>query len=119
MSGAGRCASREAPQERMPTREAPVDVNEPMGRTEVDPFEESLVSEAAPNPEPGGPASPVVRGSRWIDYNTHELLEMIGELEDERRWARLREGILWAILFHIVLLFAFFWLPNTSSRSVV
>ena len=36
--------------------------------------------------------APVVRGSRWIDYDTHELLEMISELEDERRWARLREG---------------------------
>ena len=34
----------------------------------------------------------VVRGSRWVDYDTHELLEMISELEDERRWARLREG---------------------------
>jgi hypothetical protein len=36
----------------------------------------------------------VVRGSRWVDYDTHELLEMISELEDERRWARLREGLL-------------------------
>jgi hypothetical protein len=35
---------------------------------------------------------PVVRGSRWVDYDTHELLEMISELEDERRWARLREA---------------------------
>src|SRR6516225_10065998 len=41
--------------------------------------------------------SPVVRGSRWIDYDTYELLEMISELEDERRWARLREGVWIAI----------------------
>jgi TonB family protein len=37
---------------------------------------------------------------------------MIGELEDERRWARLREGVLWAVLVHIVLLFALFLIPK-------
>ena len=46
------------------------------------------------NVEPAESPAPVVRSSRWIDYDTHELLEMIGELEDERRWARLREGML-------------------------
>ena len=50
---------------------------------------------------PEEPESPVVRGSRWVDYDTHELLEMISELEDERRWARLREGIWIAILIHL------------------
>ena len=54
----------------------------------------------------------MVRGSRWVDYNTHELLEMIGELEDERRWARLREGVLWALLIHIVLISALTWIPT-------
>ena len=57
-------------------------------------------------------ATPVVSGSRWIDYNTHELLEMISELEDERRWARLREGALWAILAHLAILVALFLLPK-------
>jgi TonB family protein len=66
----------------------------------------------AETPEPEEPRSPVVRSSRWIDYNTHELLEMISELEDERRWARLREGMLWAILVHIAILFALFLLPR-------
>ncbi len=56
--------------------------------------------------------SPVVRGSRWIDYDTHELLEMISELEDERRWARLREGIWIAILIHLVLISAITWIPR-------
>jgi outer membrane biosynthesis protein TonB len=37
---------------------------------------------------------------------------MIGELEDERRWARLREGALWAILVHLALLLALFLLPK-------
>jgi outer membrane biosynthesis protein TonB len=54
----------------------------------------------------------VVRGSRWIDYDTHELLEMISELEDERRWARLREGIWIAILVHLVLLSSITWIPK-------
>ncbi len=59
-----------------------------------------------------GPASPVVRGSRWVDYDTYELLNMISELEDERRWARLREGIWIAILIHLVLLSGITWIPK-------
>jgi outer membrane biosynthesis protein TonB len=56
--------------------------------------------------------APVVRGSRWVDYDTHELLEMISELEDERRWARLREGIWIAVLIHLALLSAVTWIPK-------
>jgi len=69
-------------------------------------------SAPAPSPEPAEPPAPVVRGSRWIDYDTHELLELISELEDERRWARLREGVLWAILVHMLLLLALFLVPK-------
>ncbi len=68
-------------------------------------------------PKPGEVAAPAVRGSRWIDYDTHELLEMIGELEDERRWARLREGILWAVLVHIVLLSCLTWIPRYVFKA--
>ena len=50
--------------------------------------------------------------SRWVDYDTHELLTMISELEDERRWARLREGIWIALLLHIALLLAAILLPK-------
>jgi TonB family protein len=50
--------------------------------------------------------------SRWVDYDTHELLQMIGELEDERRWARLREGFWLALLFHILLFSAITWIPT-------
>jgi len=86
----------------MPTSEAPTNgyENEPTG---------------PPEPEPQRPDAPVpvvVRGSRWVDYDTHELLEMISELEDERRWARLREGVLWALLFHILLISAITWIPK-------
>ena len=85
----------------MPTSEAPtnVDENEPTGQPE-------------PAQRPGEPAPVVLRGSRWVDYDTHELLEMISELEDDRRWARLREGVLWALLFHILLISAFTWIPK-------
>jgi hypothetical protein len=65
----------------------------------------------APEQEPEG-KSPVVRGSRWVDYDTHELLQTISDLEDERRWARLREGIWIAILFHLALLSAVTWIPK-------
>ncbi|WP_420238691.1 energy transducer TonB family protein [Telmatobacter bradus] len=50
--------------------------------------------------------------SRWINYDTHELLDMISELEDERRWARLREGALWAVLAHLILISAVTWIPR-------
>ena len=71
-------------------------MNEPKGPPETDPEPglrvEGDTGVALGDAEPES-ASPVVRGSRWVDYDTHELLEMISELEDERRWARLREGI--------------------------
>jgi len=54
--------------------------------------------------------------SRWVDYDTHELLSMIGELEDERRWARLREGIWIALLIHILLLSGITWIPKYVFR---
>ena len=86
----------------MPTSETPNNLNEPL-----EPAESSSVTAVA-EPE----AAPMaVRGSRWVDYDTHELLDMINELEDERRWARLREGVLWALLLHILLLSAFTWIP--------
>jgi hypothetical protein len=88
----------------MPTSEVPTNVNEPATPPEQD-RPESLQ-------EPGESAPPVVRGSRWVDYDTHELLEMISELEDERRWARLREGIWIAILLHLALLSAITWIPK-------
>ncbi|MGH9600730.1 MAG: hypothetical protein ACRD27_12760 [Terracidiphilus sp.] len=102
----------------MPTSEAPANVNEPQGPPqgsigasqeaagpEAETLAPATASEEAESPAPTG------HGSRWINYETHELLEMINDLEDERRWSRLREGVLWAILFHIVLISAITWLP--------
>jgi TonB family protein len=100
----------------MPTREAPADVNEPKGRPETG-FETGVEptppeENSALETDAEGPRQPVVRGSRWVDYDTHELLEMIGDLEDERRWARLREGLWIAILVHFLLLSAITWIPR-------
>ncbi|HUV68667.1 MAG TPA: energy transducer TonB [Terracidiphilus sp.] len=109
----------------MPTSETPADVNEPNKPPEESSAKNPAVGLAAsevtsnsgPNvsvlvAEEREPTPPVVRGSRWVDYDTHELLQMISELEDERRWARLREGVLWAFLVHLALLMALFLLPK-------
>jgi hypothetical protein len=89
----------------MPISEAPTNVNENEPNRPPEPEEE-------PGRGPNEVVSPVVRGSRWVDYDTHELLELISELEDERRWARLREGIWIAVLIHLALLSAVTWIPK-------
>ncbi len=94
----------------MPTREAPTAVNQPTDPSATEPARESSASDTQETGD--GYRSPAVRGSRWVDYDTHELLQVISELEDERRWARFREGILWAVLFHIFLLSAVTWIPR-------
>jgi len=117
----------------MTTSPAPTEVTEPEGTPGASPeasIEESQQAEtSAKEPSaPGGflglplnPKGPLetrpsgpspLRGSRWVDYDTHELLEMIGELEDERRWSRLREGFWLALLFHILLFSAITWIPT-------
>ena len=88
----------------MPTSEVPTNVNEP--KRPPEPGQQETGQESAQS------VSPAARGSRWVDYETHELLEMISQLEDERRWARLREGIWIAILFHLALLSAVTWIPK-------
>lgn len=97
----------------MPTSEAPPELNEPKGPDETG--QENGSPEqgvAALETEVRTPIAPASGGSRWVDYDTHELLNMINELEDERRWARLREGVAWAILFHIFLISALTWIPE-------
>jgi hypothetical protein len=93
----------------MPTSEVPTNVNEPARLPDPANLPDQ---DREPPQEPDVSVARVVRGSRWVDYDTHELLEMISELEDERRWARLREGVLWALLFHILLISAITWIPK-------
>jgi hypothetical protein len=87
----------------MSTTETPNELKEP---------DQPDQPEAAPPSTADGAGRPSSGGSRWLDYDSHELLEMISELEDERRWARLREGILWAVLLHILLISALTWIPK-------
>jgi len=116
----------------MPTSEAKPTANEPeetaVSRISTGPLNLSFPEDDHPWPEDGrqesedpsqtedGLSGPrVSRGaitSRWVDYDTHELLQMISELEDERRWARLREGIWIALLIHIAILLAAILLPK-------
>jgi hypothetical protein len=97
----------------MPTEEAPIDVNEPQGPDATNPQTAGPNQPVPPaNGKPQESAPPIHSQSRWIDYDTHELLSMINELEDERRWARLREGILWAILLHGLLILTLAMLPR-------
>ncbi|MGA2085329.1 MAG: hypothetical protein ABSG60_07420, partial [Terracidiphilus sp.] len=111
------CALRKAPADRMPSSEAPTNVNEPGGpdETSLETGSSSLNNPAAGEEvrEPEHASEPRVgRSSRWVDYDTHELLEMISDLEDERRWARLREGFWIAILIHLAVLSAVTWIPK-------
>ncbi len=85
----------------MPNSELPSQPNEPD-------------QPALSTPETPGADAPRIghSTSRWVDYDTHELLQMISELEDERRWARFREGVWLAILFHILLISGITWIPK-------
>jgi outer membrane biosynthesis protein TonB len=94
----------------MPIDQAPTDVNEPVRTAGITPEPENAAADGESRPVE--PATPVVLGSRWIDYDTHELLQMISELEDERRWARLREGFWLAILIHLAIISALIWIPK-------
>ena len=101
----------------MPTTPTPTRASEPnepliAGPDLNDAGQDGSHSES-PESEEQRPASSGGRStSRWVDYDTHELLEMISELEDERRWARLREGIWIAILVHLLLLSGITWIPK-------
>jgi outer membrane biosynthesis protein TonB len=92
----------------MPSSDAPDNSNEPSQPATTPPEAGRPVAVE----EPGQTESPAALRSRWVDYDTHELLQMITDLEDERRWARLREGIWIAILIHIVLISSLTWIPK-------
>jgi TonB family protein len=104
----------------MPTSEAPANVNEPEEPVETSQENggvERKTSALATTSAEADSSVPAGRGSRWVDYDTHELLQMISDLEDERRWSRLREGIWLAVLFHLLLLLALTVLPKYVFRQ--
>jgi hypothetical protein len=104
----------------MPSDDATNDLiepHEPAGGTPAGGNPESENPDSEERSRPG--ASPTVRGSRWVDYETHELLQIITDLEDERRWARLREGIWLAILIHAALFAAIMLLPKYVFKAPI
>lgn len=73
------------------------------------------VAEIPPTPQESTPESSRSGGystSRYVDYETHELLEKITQYEDERRWQRIREGIWISIIAHILLFSGLTWIPR-------
>ena len=75
----------------MPIIETPTRVDEPNEPAGNRPEASGAAPDPSSSEEEARPKGRTT--SRWVDYDTHELLEMISELEDERRWARLREGV--------------------------
>ena len=69
------------------------------------------ISPASPASSPE-PSRPGYSTSRYVDYDTHELLEKITQYEDERRWQRIREGIWISIIAHILLFSGLTWIPR-------
>jgi len=97
----------------MPTEEAPSEVNELNETAGAGSAQSSdATSGQAEGEEPRPVETRAASTSRWIDYDTHELLQLISDLEDERRWARLREGFWIAIFLHLALLSAVTWIPK-------
>ena len=72
-------------------------------------------SEAQADGAPESNDQPIMLGrstSRYVDYDSHELLEKISQYEDERRWQRIREGIWISIILHIFFFSALTWIPR-------
>ena len=99
----------------MPFNETPTNPRRP--RSEGGPAvnDESgapVAVEEAPAPPPEPPRATGFSSSRYVDYDTHELLEKIAEYEDERRWQRIREGIWISILLHFLIFSGLTWIPR-------
>ena len=102
----------------MPASETPT--NPPIPTPVADQPEPAQPVQSAQSPQsasvsPGNGRVPPSLGystSRYVDYDTHELLEKITQYEDERRWQRIREGIWISIIAHILFFSALAWLPR-------
>ena len=101
-----------------PKRRRPAASRSEPDRSESDQSASSPVAvEEVPTPvtssEPEeNPVSVGYSTSRYVDYDTHELLAKISDMEDERRWQRIREGIWISIIAHILLFSGLTWIPR-------
>lgn len=67
-----------------------------------------------PGASPGAPPEPPRsrRERRYEDYDTHELLSVIDELEGDRNWVSLREKLWIAIIIHMIVLWFLIYGPK-------
>ena len=96
----------------MPASETPT--NPPTPKPDTHQSGSVAVEEVSPTAPAGSPEPPRLgySTSRYVDYDTHELLEKITQYEDERRWQRIREGIWISIIAHILLFSGLTWIPR-------
>jgi hypothetical protein len=99
----------------MPASETPTNPQPPKphgsethesGSVAVEEMSPSAQESSSRSPRPG------YSTSRYVDYDTHELLDKISQYEDERRWQRIREGIWISIIAHILLFSGLTWIPR-------
>lgn len=66
------------------------------------------------SPPPGAPPEPprFSPPNRYQDYDTHDLLSVIEELEGSRNWVSLREKIWIAIIIHLIVLWFLMYGPK-------
>jgi outer membrane biosynthesis protein TonB len=67
-----------------------------------------------PTSPPGAPPEPsrLTPASRYQDYDTHDLLSVIEDLEGSRNWVSLREKIWIAIIVHLIVLWFLLYGPK-------
>lgn len=70
--------------------------------------------EVPTSPPPGAPPEPprFSGPNRYQDYDTHDLLSVIEELEGSRNWAGLREKLWIAIIIHMIVLWFLLYGPK-------
>ncbi|MGH9586871.1 MAG: hypothetical protein ACRD3F_07950, partial [Acidobacteriaceae bacterium] len=67
-----------------------------------------------PTSPPGAPPEPpnLKAASRYKDYDTHDLLSVIEDLEGSKNWVSLREKIWIAVIVHLILLWFLLYGPK-------
>jgi outer membrane biosynthesis protein TonB len=70
--------------------------------------------EVPTSPPPGAPPEPprFNRPGRYGDYDTHDLLSVIEDLEGSRNWVSLREKVWIAIIIHLIVLWFLLYGPK-------
>jgi len=106
----------------MPASETPTNPTRPPERdshsTAAAVQEPELESGASESLPPAQGIYGIRSSSRYVDYDTHELLEKITQYEDERRWQRIREGIWISLLLHIVFFASLYFVPRYVFHHV-